>query len=237
MNDDIQACFRLFEIQPGASPEAVKQAYRDLVKIWHPDRFPNDPKFQKRANEKTKAINEAYRKILAYQSGNSSYSRARPSEEEGRTRASAEADAARRASEAAEAKAREAAILREQRRRRDEERRQAEERRREQEQARRQAMHTEANQSDDLSGSYAPINWQSAEASKEVFEFLAFAWKSAWIRANNNSFPAAFLGMLMSMNAFSHLKFWSQLLYAVSNSALCWLFSAVPVFLASLGYY
>src|SRR5438093_11041724 len=101
MTEEIAQFYRILELEPGASPEAVKQAYRDLVKIWHPDRFPNDPKFQKRANEKTKAINEAYRKILAYQSGNSSYSRARPSEEEGRTRASAEADAARRASEAA----------------------------------------------------------------------------------------------------------------------------------------
>ncbi len=46
----------------------MKQAYRELLKVWHPDRFP-DAKFQKRATEKTKALNEGYQKITAYLSG------------------------------------------------------------------------------------------------------------------------------------------------------------------------
>src|SRR5438876_11561879 len=75
MTEEIAQFYRMLELAPGASPEVVKQAYRELVKIWHPDRFPNDPKFQKRANEKTKEINEAYKKILAYQTGNWSESR------------------------------------------------------------------------------------------------------------------------------------------------------------------
>jgi hypothetical protein len=43
-----------------ATPEQLKQAYRDLVKVWHPDRFTNDPTLQSKAEAKLKEINEAY---------------------------------------------------------------------------------------------------------------------------------------------------------------------------------
>jgi TPR repeat protein len=65
MMDEIEEYYRLFELEPGAGAEAVKQAYRELLKVWHPDRFP-DAKLQKRATEKAKALNEAYHKITAY---------------------------------------------------------------------------------------------------------------------------------------------------------------------------
>jgi hypothetical protein len=68
MTDEIKECYRLFELEPGAGAEAVKQAYRELLMVWHPDRFP-DAKFQKRATEKTKALNAGYQKITAYLSG------------------------------------------------------------------------------------------------------------------------------------------------------------------------
>ena len=74
MTDEIEECYRLFELEPGAGAEAVKQAYRELLKVWHPDRFP-DAKFQRRATEKTKALNEAYQKITAYLSGTCTESR------------------------------------------------------------------------------------------------------------------------------------------------------------------
>ena len=75
MTDEIQECYRLFELEPGAGAEAVKQAYRELLMVWHPDRFPN-AKFQTRATEKTKALNEGYQKITAYLSGTYTESRA-----------------------------------------------------------------------------------------------------------------------------------------------------------------
>src|ERR1035441_2159003 len=65
MTDEIEECYRLFELEPGAGAEAVKQAYHELLKVWHPDRFP-DTKLQKRATEKAKALNKAYHKITAY---------------------------------------------------------------------------------------------------------------------------------------------------------------------------
>lgn len=47
-------------LKPGATPEEAKRAYRDLVKVWHPDRFPNDRNLQIKAHEKLKEINEAF---------------------------------------------------------------------------------------------------------------------------------------------------------------------------------
>ncbi len=60
--DDLRECYRMLEVDPGASPELVKRAYRDLVKVWHPDRFTDDPGLQSRAQEKLKQINLAYGK-------------------------------------------------------------------------------------------------------------------------------------------------------------------------------
>ena len=59
---DIFECYEIFGLEPDASGE-VKQAYRDLVKVWHPDRFAYDHRLQNKAQEKLKDINEAYQKI------------------------------------------------------------------------------------------------------------------------------------------------------------------------------
>ena len=72
MTDELRECYRILEVDPSASPEAVKNAYRELLKVWHPDRFPNDPSFQGRANEKTKQLNQAYQTISAYLASNQS---------------------------------------------------------------------------------------------------------------------------------------------------------------------
>lgn len=72
MTNEIQRCYRTLEIEPGTSLERVKQAYRELAKVWHPDRFPNDPKLQHKAQEKLKEINDAYKKLQEFISENSS---------------------------------------------------------------------------------------------------------------------------------------------------------------------
>src|SRR5579864_2322662 len=53
-------CFRALGVGPDASWEEVRQAYKDLVRVWHPDRFQSDPKLRKRAEQKLQKINEAY---------------------------------------------------------------------------------------------------------------------------------------------------------------------------------
>lgn len=52
--------YQTLELEPGASFEQVKESYRRLMKKYHPDRFPNDPKRQKTAVELTQKINVAY---------------------------------------------------------------------------------------------------------------------------------------------------------------------------------
>jgi curved DNA-binding protein CbpA len=56
-------CYRILEIEPQSTLEEVKRSYRELVKVWHPDRFAHDPKFAKRAQEKLKLINLAYERL------------------------------------------------------------------------------------------------------------------------------------------------------------------------------
>lgn len=51
--------FRLLDLPPDASDDDVKRAWRDLTKVWHPDRFGHDPDLRRKAEERSKEINEA----------------------------------------------------------------------------------------------------------------------------------------------------------------------------------
>jgi hypothetical protein len=61
---DIDQHYRALGLPPGAPSHTIKQAYRDLVKVWHPDRFSNDPRLQQKAQEELKAINIAYHALI-----------------------------------------------------------------------------------------------------------------------------------------------------------------------------
>src|SRR6266849_384879 len=58
--------YRTLDLQPGADLGSARQAYHLLVKVWHPDRFANDPKLQAFSDEKLKDINASYEAIVAY---------------------------------------------------------------------------------------------------------------------------------------------------------------------------
>jgi curved DNA-binding protein CbpA len=66
---DIDRAYYILELQPGASQSEVKQAYRKLVKIWHPDRFV-EPQQKLKAEEKIKQINAAYKTLKSHQPSN-----------------------------------------------------------------------------------------------------------------------------------------------------------------------
>ena len=63
INDKNKVHYEILEIKPGASKDEIKQAYKRLVKKWHPDLFFNQPRIQLQAQEKFKKINEAYTKL------------------------------------------------------------------------------------------------------------------------------------------------------------------------------
>lgn len=65
----LEECYRVLDLDAGATDEEVKTAWRDLTKVWHPDRFGHDREVQRKAEEKLKAINDAYERILAHREG------------------------------------------------------------------------------------------------------------------------------------------------------------------------
>jgi len=62
---EIERCRQILGLEKGSSLKEVKQAYRDLVHVWHPDRFVQNPRLQKKAEAMLKEINAAYEKLLA----------------------------------------------------------------------------------------------------------------------------------------------------------------------------
>ena len=65
--------YRVLGVSTSATEEEIKQAYRNLVKKYHPDKH-RGTAFEKEATEKLKEINEAY-DMLKNRERNGSYSR------------------------------------------------------------------------------------------------------------------------------------------------------------------
>lgn len=65
----LEKYYGILGLRPDASEQEVKNAYRDLAKVWHPDRFAHDPRLQQKAQEKLKEINEAYEALNSPASG------------------------------------------------------------------------------------------------------------------------------------------------------------------------
>lgn len=64
MNDP----YSVLGVDPGASDEEVKRAYRELARKYHPDNYQNNP-LADLAEEKMKEINDAYHTITHSRSG------------------------------------------------------------------------------------------------------------------------------------------------------------------------
>ncbi|MBV9389753.1 MAG: pentapeptide repeat-containing protein [Chroococcidiopsidaceae cyanobacterium CP_BM_ER_R8_30] len=66
--NDLDQCYRVLGLKPGASIEEVNQAYKDLAFIWHPDRIPPDnSRLQQKAQEKLKELNQARDRLRSLQ--------------------------------------------------------------------------------------------------------------------------------------------------------------------------
>src|SRR5262245_9516208 len=57
---DLDVALEILGVPANAPQEQVREAYVDLAKVWHPDRFGGDPRLRAKAEEKLKSINEAY---------------------------------------------------------------------------------------------------------------------------------------------------------------------------------
>jgi DnaJ-domain-containing protein 1 len=64
--EKINRCIEMLGLKSGASQEEVNQAYRDLVNVWHPDRFADNQRLQKKAEGKLKEINASYEYIKSF---------------------------------------------------------------------------------------------------------------------------------------------------------------------------
>ena len=62
----IEKYYKVLGIEPGASLREIKEAYRDLASVWHPDRFTNNSRLQGKAQEKLKEINLAYEYLRSH---------------------------------------------------------------------------------------------------------------------------------------------------------------------------
>ena len=83
MVDRLDSYLRVLGLEPGASPDAIKAAYHDLTKVWHPDRFSHDAELQRKAGEQLQAINEAYERLHSYEPDQEPRDRAIPLHGEG----------------------------------------------------------------------------------------------------------------------------------------------------------
>lgn len=61
---ETDSAYKILEIEPAATDEEVKKAYRRIAMKYHPDKVSHlGEEFRKSADEKFKSVNEAYKKI------------------------------------------------------------------------------------------------------------------------------------------------------------------------------
>jgi len=64
----LKQCYTTLEVNENASTGDIKQAYRDLISIWHPDRHAQNPRLHEKATEKLKELNAAYDMLMSHRS-------------------------------------------------------------------------------------------------------------------------------------------------------------------------
>jgi hypothetical protein len=57
---NVNKSFEILRLKPEASVEDLKLAYRDMVNVWHPDRFLHNPRLKEKAEKQLQEINLAY---------------------------------------------------------------------------------------------------------------------------------------------------------------------------------
>ena len=63
---NIRRSFEILEIGLDATENEARQAYKDLVAVWHPDRFSHNLRLKKKAEEKLIEANLAFETVQAF---------------------------------------------------------------------------------------------------------------------------------------------------------------------------
>lgn len=63
---NIGRCLEILELESAESLDEVRNAYKILVKVWHPDRFSHDPHLKRKAEDKIQKINAAYEELKCF---------------------------------------------------------------------------------------------------------------------------------------------------------------------------
>ncbi|MEE8116404.1 MAG: J domain-containing protein [Gemmatimonadales bacterium] len=63
----ITRAYRVLGLPPDASGDEIKTAYRDLVQVWHPDRFGHDERLRHKAERNLQRINDAYERVRSHE--------------------------------------------------------------------------------------------------------------------------------------------------------------------------
>ena len=63
---DLKECLEILELENATSQKQLKAAYRNLVRVWHPDRYASDSPHRNKAEEKLRDINIAYEKLTEF---------------------------------------------------------------------------------------------------------------------------------------------------------------------------
>lgn len=62
-----QRCCEVLEVTPGAPMSEIEHSFRQLIKVWHPDRFADNPSLQSRATEKTTELTRSFQWLRRHQ--------------------------------------------------------------------------------------------------------------------------------------------------------------------------
>jgi hypothetical protein len=63
---DVDSLLSLFGLNKNFTQSQLKQSYKDLVQVWHPDKYLHNPRLKHKAEEKLKEINSAYKTLEVY---------------------------------------------------------------------------------------------------------------------------------------------------------------------------
>lgn len=62
----ISRCYEILDLPVDATMKELKEAYRDAMSVWHPDRFPVNRRLRHKAEQKAAQINQAYEILSAH---------------------------------------------------------------------------------------------------------------------------------------------------------------------------